>query len=127
MKLSKAEEQVMKYLWKLEKAFMKDLIHSFPEPKPANTTVSTLISRMIDKGFVGYHQYGKVREYYPLVEKSDYFTSYLKGLIHNFFNNSNTQFASFFATEVNLSIKELEELQKIVAKQLNSKKSKNVK
>lgn len=115
----------MRYLWKLEKAFMKDLIHSFPEPRPAHTTISTLISRMIDKGFVGYHQYGKVREYYPLVKKSDYFTSHLKNLIHNFFNNSNTQFASFFATEVDLSVEELEEFQKIVTKQLNAYKTKD--
>lgn len=126
MSLSKAEEQIMKHLWRLEKAFLKDLMQSIPEPKPAHTTVSTLISRMIDKGYVGYNQYGKVREYFPLVKKSDYFHNLLKGLIHNFFNNSNTQFASFFAAESDLSIEELEELQRIVTDQLITQKSKNV-
>lgn len=120
--LSKTEEQLMEYLWKLEKAFMKDLLEAFPEPKPATTTVATLLKRMIDKKFVGYHTYGNVREYYPLVKKQDYFSVHIKGLIKNFFNNSSAQFASFFTSETNLSEKELQELKKIVDDQLKKKK-----
>jgi BlaI family penicillinase repressor len=74
MELSKTEEQLMHYLWKLKKAFMKDLLQEFPEPKPATTTVATLIKRMRDKGFVDYKLYGNSREYFPLVQKSDYFS-----------------------------------------------------
>jgi BlaI family transcriptional regulator, penicillinase repressor len=120
--LSKTEEQLMEYLWKLEKAFMKDLLEAFPDPKPATTTVATLLKRMSDKGFVGYNTFGNVREYYPLVKKSDYFSDHLKGLIKNFFNNSSAQFASFFTSETNLSEKELQELRKIVDQQLKKKK-----
>jgi BlaI family transcriptional regulator, penicillinase repressor len=120
--LSKTEEQLMEYLWKLEKAFMKDLLEAFPDPKPATTTVATLLKRMSDKGFVGYNTYGNVREYYPMVKKSDYFSDHLKGLIKNFFNNSSAQFASFFTSETNLSEKELQELKKIVDQQLKKKK-----
>ena len=53
MTLSKTEEQLMEYLWNQEKAFLKDLIDAFPDPKPAATTVATLLKRMTDKGFVG--------------------------------------------------------------------------
>ena len=120
--LSKTEEQLMEYLWKLEKAFMKDLLEAFPDPKPATTTVATLLKRMTDKGFVGYNTYGNSREYYPLVKKSDYFSDHIKGLIKNFFNNSSAQFASFFTSETNLSEKELQELRKIVDQQLKKKK-----
>lgn len=120
--LSKTEEQLMEHLWKLEKAFMKDLLEAFPEPRPATTTVATLLKRMIDKGFVGYNTYGNVREYYPMVKKSDYFSDHLKGLIKNFFNNSSAQFASFFTSETNLSEKELQELKKIVDQHLKKKK-----
>ena len=73
MQLSKTEEQVMQYLWKRDTAFMKDLLEDFPEPKPATTTVATLLKRMNDKGFIDYKLYGKSREYFPLVKKSDYF------------------------------------------------------
>ena len=122
MQLSKAEEQLMKYLWKLEKAFMKDLLDAFPEPKPATTTVATLLKRMQDKGFVDYTLYGKSREYYPLVKKTDYFSKHVNGLIKNFFNNSASQFASFFTSETNLSTSELEELKKIVDQQIQKQK-----
>jgi len=123
MQLPNAEERIMKYLWKLEKAFMKDLLHEFPDPKPAPTTVATLLRRMIDKGVVGYTQYGKVRQYYPVIRKSEYFASHINGLIKNFFNDSASQFASFFTSETNLSEKELEELKDILNKQIENKKN----
>ena len=122
MQLSKTEEQVMQYLWKLEKAFMKDILDAYPEPKPATTTVATLLKRMTDKGFIDYKLYGKSREYYPLVKKTDYFSKHVNGLIKNFFNNSASQFASFFTSETNLSTLDLEELKKIVDQQIKKQK-----
>lgn len=123
MQLSATEEQLMEHLWKLEKAFMKDLLEVYPEPKPATTTIATLLKRMIDKKFVSYNLYGNTREYYPLVSKSDYFSKHVKGLIRNFFNNSSVQFASFFTTATNLSEKELEDLKKIIDVELQKKKN----
>lgn len=122
MQLTNAEEQLMEHLWKLEKAFMKDLLEAYPKPKPATTTVATLLKRMIDKQFVAYTEFGKSREYYPLVKKTEYFSKHVNGLISNFFNNSASQFASFFTTETNLSETELEELKKIIDGQLEKKK-----
>lgn len=118
MKLSKTEEDVMSHLWKLEKAFMKDLLDAYPDPKPATTTLATLLKRMTDKGFVGYELFGKSRQYYPLVEKSVYFSKHVNGLIKNFFNDSASQFASFFTKETQLSQKELKELKKIIDDQI---------
>jgi len=120
--LTNAEEQLMEHLWQLEKAFMKDLLEAFPEPKPKTTTVATLLKRMIDKDFVAYTEFGNSREYYPLVKKTDYFSKHVKGLISSFFNNSASQFASFFTTETNLSTKELEELRKIIDGEIQKKK-----
>jgi predicted transcriptional regulator len=122
MQLSKAEEQVMQYLWKRNKAFMKDLLEDFSNPKPATTTVATLLKRMTDKGFISYNLSGKSREYYPLVKKSDYFSKHVNGLIKNFFNDSASQFASFFTKETDLSNDELEELRKIIDKQIKENK-----
>ncbi|MEZ4854721.1 BlaI/MecI/CopY family transcriptional regulator [Flavobacterium sp.] len=123
MKLSKTEEQVMEHLWKLEKAFMKDLLEAYPKPKPAPTTLATLLKRMIDKKFVAYTEYGNSRQYYPLITKSNYFSKHVNGLIKDFFNNSAAQFASFFTTETNLSEKELEELKNIIDSQLKAKRN----
>ena len=120
--LTNAEEQVMEHLWKLEKAFMKDLLEAYPKPKPATTTIATLLKRMIDKQFVAYAEFGNSREYYPLVKKTDYFSKHVNGLISNFFNNSASQFASFFTTETNLSQTELEDLKKIIDSEILKKK-----
>ncbi len=121
MQLSKTEEQLMQYLWKLDKAFMKDLLEAYPEPKPATTTVATLLKRMINKGFVAYKLYGKSREYYPLVKKKDYFSKHVNGLIKTFFNDSATQFASFFTKETNLTKKELEDLKALIDNEIKNK------
>jgi BlaI family penicillinase repressor len=124
MHLTNAEEQIMKLLWRLDKAFIRDLLNEFPDPKPASTTVLTLLKRMIDKGFVSYRQYGNSREYYPLIKKADYFSDHINGLIKDFFNNSTAQFASFFANETEMSPEELKELRHIVDKKIASKKTK---
>jgi len=121
MQLSNSEEQLMQILWKQEKALMKDLIEAYPEPKPATTTVATLLKRMQDKNFVDYIQKGRSREYFPMVRKKDYFSKHVNGLIKNFFNDSSSQFASFFTKETNLSKTELEELRKIIDQEIKSK------
>jgi BlaI family transcriptional regulator, penicillinase repressor len=124
MYLTTAEEQIMKLLWRLERAFIRDLLNEFPDPKPASTTVLTLLKRMIDKGFVSYKLFGNSREYYPLIKKSDYFSNHINGLIKDFFNNSTAQFASFFANETNMNQDELKELRDLVDKKITSKKTK---
>jgi len=122
MSLSKTEEQVMEYLWSTEKIFFKDLLEKFPEPKPAVTTVATLLKRMQDKGFVGYYMRGNSREYYPLIKKEQYFSKHVNSMIKSFFNDSAMQFASFFTTATNLSEGELEDLKKLIDQQLKKKK-----
>lgn len=121
MQLSKTEEQLMEYIWKHERVFMKDILDCYPEPKPATTTISTLLKRMQDKGFIAYDVFGNSRQYYPLVKKEDYFSKHVKGIIKNYFNNSPVQFASFFTKETGLTAEELEELKKIVDSEIKKK------
>ena len=124
MQLTNAEEQIMKYLWKLEKAYLKDILNQFPDPKPATTTIATLIKRMIDKQFVGYNQHGSNREYYPLISKEKYTKGFMNGLIKNYFSNSYKNMVSFFSKDENLSTKEIEEIISILQEQLKSQKNK---
>ncbi len=122
MRLSKSEEQLMQYIWKRKKAFMSDLLEMYPEPKPATTTVATLLKRMKDKGYIGYKQMGRSRQYYPVVKKTDYFSRHLKGLIEKYFDDSPSTFASFFTTETDLTEDQLKELQEIVEQELERRK-----
>ena len=108
--LTKAEEQVMQLLWRLEKAFVKDIIEKIPEPKPAYNTVSTIIRILEKKGFVGHNAYGKTHEYFPLVSRKEYTRSFMKNFMRNYFSGSFQEMVSFFAKEDNMSISELDEL-----------------
>ena len=112
----------MELIWQHEKVFLKDLVDGYPDPKPASTTIATLLKRMQDKGFVGYTLYGNSREYHPLVKKADYFSKHIRGMIKDYFGDSALQFASFFTTTSNLTADELEDLKKIVNQEIKKKK-----
>lgn len=116
--LTKAEEQVMHYLWKIEKGFLKDILRQFPEPKPAHNTVSTVLKALKKKGFVAYNTYGKIHEYYPVISKNAYFKTTFKGLLTRYFGSSVKRFASFFSMNSDLSLSELEEVKKIIEDQI---------
>ncbi|MDR3286847.1 MAG: BlaI/MecI/CopY family transcriptional regulator [Prevotellaceae bacterium] len=122
MKLSKAEEQLMEIIWKYEKVFLKDIMENCPHPKPATTTIATLLKRMQNKGVVAYNLFGNSRQYYSLINKDDYFTKHVNQIVKDFFDNSALQFASFFTKTSNLSAKELEDLKKIIECEIKRKK-----
>lgn len=120
--LTKAEEQVMQYLWEIEKGFLKDVVDQFPDPKPAYTTISTVVRVLVNKGFIGFKTYGKSNEYFPLISKNEYTKVFFKGIIKGFFNNSTSKLVSYFASGNDLSLSELEQLKKQVEQQIVQKK-----
>lgn len=118
IKLTDSEKNLMEILWEKKQVFMKDILESYPEPKPAATTIATLLKRMQNKGLVGYTLYGNSREYYPKVEKGEYFNEEMTSMIDRFFNSSVTQFASFFTSNAKFSQKQLKELRDIIDEQI---------
>jgi BlaI family transcriptional regulator, penicillinase repressor len=122
--LTKAEEQIMQILWKLEKAFVKDIMVHLPDPKPAYNTVSTIVRIMEKKGFVGYKAYGKTHEYFPLISKPEYTKKFLRGFVKDYFSNSYKQMVSFFAKDEKLSITEMEEMRRLIEEEINKQKQK---
>ena len=114
--LTRAEDQVMQILWKLEKAFVKDIIEHMPEPKPAYNTVSTIVRILETKGFVSHKAYGKTHEYYPLVSKERYTKFYLNNMIKGYFNGSFQNLVSFFAREHKMNTADIEKLLKEIKK-----------
>jgi len=121
--LTRAEEQVMRYLWRIKSGFLKQIIEQFPEPKPAYTTVSTVIRVLVKKGFIAYRTYGKTHEYYPMVSRDRYFNNHFKTLVKNYFSNSPQRFVSFFTEKGNLDLTELEEMKSIIEEQIRKKRA----
>lgn len=121
--LTKAEEQIMRILWKLGKGFVHDILDKLPEPKPAYNTISTIVRILEKKKFVSYTAYGKTHQYYPLVSKKEYTRTYFKSFINNYFENSYPAMASFFAKDENLSLSDLEEIKKMMENEIEKQKS----
>ena len=106
--LTKAEEQVMQYLWELDKAFLKDILDQFPEPKPHTNTVSTILKVLKDKDFVDYSVFGRQHEYFPLVSKEKYSGKSMKSLVKNYFEGSYKNAVSFLVEKNEISVEDLE-------------------
>lgn len=112
--LTRAEEEVMQVLWKIEKGFVKDILELFAEPKPAYNTISTIVRILQDKGFVEHKAYGRTHEYYPVVSKDDYSKNHIKNFVKDYFSGSFEKMVSFFAREKSISVAEMEEIMKIM-------------
>ncbi|MCT4639434.1 MAG: BlaI/MecI/CopY family transcriptional regulator [Bacteroidales bacterium] len=120
--LTKAEEQVMQVLWKLEKAFVKDILDNMKSPKPAYNTVSTIIRILQKKEFVGHYSFGKSHQYYPLITKEEYRKQFFKGFLSRYFSGSFNQLVSAFSEEENMSVEDMEELKLLIEKKIKTKK-----
>ena len=120
--LTKAEEQIMQVLWKVEKGFLRDIVEEMPNPKPHQNTVATLLKILIEKEFVGINVISRHHQYYPLVSKDEYSKRSIKQLAKNYFEGSFSNVVSFLVKENNISIEELEVLLQQIKKQQNQKK-----
>jgi len=115
--LTKAEEQIMQVIWKLNKAFLREIIDALPNPKPHNNTVATILKILVEKEFVGITVFGRMHQYYPLVSKDVYSKTSIKSLVKGYFDGSFSNAVSFMVKENNLSVEELE----LLLKQLKKK------
>jgi len=122
--LTRAEEEVMQILWRLKKAFIKEIVAKFDEPRPAYSTVSTIIRILQDKGFVSYKVYGRTHQYFPVISKDDYRKSQMSSFVRNYFSNSYQKMVSFLAREDSITVKEMEEIMAMMKNEDRDKKRK---
>ena len=114
--LTKAEEQIMQVLWRLEQAFLKDVVENMPEPKPHSNTVATVLKILQEKGFVEVESFSRIHRYSPAITKEAYSKKSMTGLVKNYFSGSYSKAVSFLVKEDQLSIGELEALLKELKK-----------
>lgn len=109
-KLTRAEEQIMQTIWDLEKGLLKEIMDALPEPKPKQSTVSTLVKILEKKGFVDHKAYGRTFEYFPLVSKDEYAKAYFGKFLDSYFGGSFKRMLSFFVEEKDLDLNTLDEV-----------------
>ena len=106
--LTKAEEQVMKVLWKLGSGLLMEIVEAMPVPQPHKNTVATILKTLVDKGFVRIENIGRIHRYHPLVSKDTYSRETLASVAKGYFDGSFTNVVSFLVDEKKLSVKDLE-------------------
>jgi len=109
-KLTNKEEEIMMILWKLKKAFVKEIQAEITEDQPHYNTLSTIVRNLEEKGYVGHNAFGNTHQYFPVVAIEDYRKGFMKTAIDNYFNSSYKSMVSFFAKEEKISADELREI-----------------
>ena len=120
-RLTKAEEQVMQILWKLDRAFVKEIRAEMPEPQPAYSTISTVVRVLETKGFIAHEKFGNTYRYYPILKKEDYTSFWLNSFVSSYFGGSFSRLASFFAEKTDVDISALENMLQDIDTKLEKK------
>lgn len=115
-KLTNKEEEIMHILWKLRKAFVKDIMAEITDDRPHYNTLSTIVRNLEEKGFVAHTAFGNTHQYYPVVSLEDYRKKFISTAIDNYFGSSYKNMVSFFAKEEKISAEELREILAIIEK-----------
>ncbi len=120
--LNKKEEEIMRILWKLKKAFVKEIIESIPnDKKPPYNTISSIVRKLEDRGLVGHEAFGKTHRYYPILQENEYRKQAFRQMFTQYFGGSVEQVVSFFVHEDEVSVDELTEVLEKIKKNNNSK------
>ena len=115
-KLTNKEEEIMHILWKLEKAFVKEILASITTDQPHYNTLSTIVRNLEEKGYVAYTAYGNTHQYYPIIKKEDYKKRFMNVAIDTYFDSSYINMVSYFAKEEKITAAELKEILAIIEK-----------
>ena len=114
-RLTNKEEEVMQVMWKLDKAFVKEVMDELPGGNHYNT-ISTIVRNLEEKGYLGHTAYGKTHQYFPLVSKDEFARRFIKQTLSRYFDDSYKSMVSFFAKEEDISAEELREIIEIIEK-----------
>lgn len=104
---------------------MKDIVDRFDEPKPAYTTVATVLKVLEKKGFADHKTIGNTHLFFPVISRKEYARLQFRSLLEDYFQGSFPKLATFFAHENNLSMSELEEMLRMTESELNKENPKN--
>ncbi len=120
--ITKAQEEILKALWSIKEGAVSDILKILPMPKPAYTTVATVLKVLEKKGYVTHKTFGKTNVYSARISKKKYTKFKLKDVFSGLVNNSLNQMISPFISNKKVSLKELEEIKKMIEKEIARKK-----
>lgn len=117
MRITEAEAKVMEALWRSSPLTAEQVIAMVAEGEGwSETTVKTLLSRLLAKKAIAAKRDGRKYLYRPRINREDYVSAESKDLLDRLFAGKLAPFIAHFSERQDLSKEEIEELRKLVAK-----------
>ena len=114
-KISEAEMEIMNIIWNYDSGMKsKDIMEVIPNKQWKITTVLTLISRLIDKGFLKAEKNGRGKIYSSVISEKEYKKMCSKNFLNEFYEGSAKNFFAALFEDNEISEKDLEELKSIL-------------
>ena len=108
--LTKAELNVMNILWSKNEDTVNEIIEVMGEPKPAYTTVLTVMQVLTRKGVVSPERRGKAHVFRPLLSREEYIDTFMQETRNVLFQGSLRSLFSYFVKSEKLSKEELNKI-----------------
>ncbi|ACA56772.1 BlaI/MecI/CopY family transcriptional regulator [Clostridium botulinum] len=114
-KISAAEWEVMKLLWKESPLTSEKIINSLTEKMDWSTqTVKTFITRLLKKEAIGFEKVGRAYNYYPLISEDECIKAENQSFLQKVYDGAVGMLFTRFLEEETLSEEEIEELEQIL-------------
>lgn len=114
--LTRAEEEVMQFIWQLGECLVSDIIRAMGKSDIPHSTISSVVRILEKKNYVAHKTYGKTYLYYPQVARETYAQSNINKLVEHYFDNSPTELVSFLVKSEKLDLQQLNDLYKLLRK-----------
>lgn len=114
--ISESEWTVMEYLWNNPLSTITDIRKSLSKTGWSDSTIKTLVRRLVSKKAAAINDEGSVFRYYPLLSREDCRLKETKSFIDRVYNGSVNMLVTNLASDSNLTEKETEELLRLIDK-----------
>ncbi len=115
--LTDKEEELMRIFWERGPLYVRDIVDSYPEPKPHFNTISTFVRLLEGKGYLTHTRTGNTYLYAPAITRDEYSRSTLRRVVDRYFGSSIAGVVSALFKDEKLSDAEIRSLIEQVASQ----------
>ena len=115
-KISEAEYEIMKAVWKNAPISTNEVVELFEGGNWSPKTVQTLLARLVKKGALGYEKRGRVFVYSPLIDEEEYRREESSSFLKKFYNGALNSMVLSFIDGDKLSPDDIDALTRILEK-----------
>ena len=113
--LTPGEELLMNVLWRLDSAYMREIIEQYQEPKPHPNTISTFLKILVEKKFLTTEKEGRIFRYSVAIPFDDYRKYLVHLFLEDYFNNNAAEIVKLLVEENLLNSDDLQQFFEIKA------------